>query len=132
MLKNDTLKNGTSRIGLYGSAPPPGHTPPANKPACYHNCREMPDSNYAPTISLKPRTISLKPRTLSRRFRQFFSAYDTYLIKAHFSDHSRYFESFWPYFLRIIDGISEKQTFLGYQPKNIKNKPKRPGNYDTQ
>ena len=22
MLKNDTLKNGTSRIGLYGSAPP--------------------------------------------------------------------------------------------------------------
>ena len=23
MLKNDTLKNGTSRIGLYGSAPPP-------------------------------------------------------------------------------------------------------------
>ena len=24
MLKNDTLKNGTSRIGLYGSAPPPG------------------------------------------------------------------------------------------------------------
>ena len=25
MLKNDTLKNGTSRVGLYGSAPPPGH-----------------------------------------------------------------------------------------------------------
>ena len=24
MLKNDTLKNGTSRIGLYGSAPPGG------------------------------------------------------------------------------------------------------------
>ena len=24
MLKNDTLKNDTSRIGLYGSAPPPG------------------------------------------------------------------------------------------------------------
>ena len=24
MLKNDTLKNGTSRVGLYGSAP--GHT----------------------------------------------------------------------------------------------------------
>ena len=24
MLKNDTLKNGTSRIGLYGSAPLPG------------------------------------------------------------------------------------------------------------
>ena len=23
MLKNDTLKNGTSRTGLYGSAPPP-------------------------------------------------------------------------------------------------------------
>ena len=23
MLNNDTLKNGTSRIGLYGSAPPP-------------------------------------------------------------------------------------------------------------
>ena len=23
MLKNDILKNGTSRIGLYGSAPPP-------------------------------------------------------------------------------------------------------------
>ena len=23
MLKNDTLKNGTSRIGLYGGAPPP-------------------------------------------------------------------------------------------------------------
>ena len=23
MLKNDTLKNGTSCIGLYGSAPPP-------------------------------------------------------------------------------------------------------------
>ena len=23
MLKNDTLQNGTSRIGLYGSAPPP-------------------------------------------------------------------------------------------------------------
>ena len=23
MLKNDTLKSGTSRIGLYGSAPPP-------------------------------------------------------------------------------------------------------------
>ena len=23
MLKNDTLKNGTFRIGLYGSAPPP-------------------------------------------------------------------------------------------------------------
>ena len=23
MLKNDTLKNGMSRIGLYGSAPPP-------------------------------------------------------------------------------------------------------------
>ena len=22
MLKNDTLKNGTSRVGLYGSAPP--------------------------------------------------------------------------------------------------------------
>ena len=26
MLKNDTLKNGTSRIGLYGSAPPPAET----------------------------------------------------------------------------------------------------------
>ena len=26
MLKNDTLKNGTSRIGLYGSAPPPGRS----------------------------------------------------------------------------------------------------------
>ena len=25
MLKNDTLKNGTSRIGLYGSAPPGCH-----------------------------------------------------------------------------------------------------------
>ena len=24
MLENDTLKNGTSRIGLYGSSPPPG------------------------------------------------------------------------------------------------------------
>ena len=24
MLKNDTLKNGKSRIGLYESAPPPG------------------------------------------------------------------------------------------------------------
>ena len=24
MLKNDTLKNGTSLISLYGSAPPPG------------------------------------------------------------------------------------------------------------
>ena len=24
MLKNDTLRNGTSRIGLYGSAPPRG------------------------------------------------------------------------------------------------------------
>ena len=24
MLKSDTLKNDTSRIGLYGSAPPPG------------------------------------------------------------------------------------------------------------
>ena len=24
MLKNDTLKNGTSHIGLYGNAPPPG------------------------------------------------------------------------------------------------------------
>ena len=24
MLKNDSLKNGMSRIGLYGSAPPPG------------------------------------------------------------------------------------------------------------
>ena len=24
MLKNDTLKNGTSRVGLYGSPPPPG------------------------------------------------------------------------------------------------------------
>ena len=24
MLKNDTLKNGTSRVGLYGSVPPPG------------------------------------------------------------------------------------------------------------
>ena len=24
MLKNDSLKNGTSRIGLYGSAPLPG------------------------------------------------------------------------------------------------------------
>ena len=28
MLENDTLKNGTSRIGLYGSAPPP--TPEAS------------------------------------------------------------------------------------------------------
>ena len=28
MLKNDTLKNGTSRIGLYGSLPPP---PPGQK-----------------------------------------------------------------------------------------------------
>ena len=28
MLKNDTLKNGTSRKGLYGSAPPP---PPPDK-----------------------------------------------------------------------------------------------------
>ena len=26
MLKNDTLKNGMSRIGLYGSAPHPGYT----------------------------------------------------------------------------------------------------------
>ena len=26
MLKNDTLKNGTSGIGLYGSAPHPGYT----------------------------------------------------------------------------------------------------------
>ena len=25
MLKNDTLKSGTSRIGLYGSAPPADH-----------------------------------------------------------------------------------------------------------
>ena len=30
MLKNDTLKNGTSRIGLYGSAPP-GHSQQANR-----------------------------------------------------------------------------------------------------
>ena len=30
MLKNDTLKNGTSRIGLYGSAPPPGGVRPSN------------------------------------------------------------------------------------------------------
>ena len=30
MLKNDTLKNSTSRIGLYGSAPPPpGRTLPS-------------------------------------------------------------------------------------------------------
>ena len=28
MLKNDTLKNGTSRIGLYGSAPPGMTTSP--------------------------------------------------------------------------------------------------------
>ena len=27
MLKNDTLKNGMSRIGLYGSAPPSGFGP---------------------------------------------------------------------------------------------------------
>ena len=27
MLKNDTQKNSTSRIGLYGSAPPPGLFP---------------------------------------------------------------------------------------------------------
>ena len=31
MLKNDTLKNGTSRIDLYGSAPPPGHSQQANR-----------------------------------------------------------------------------------------------------
>ena len=30
MLKNDTLKNGTSRIGLYGSAPPRPEAPTLN------------------------------------------------------------------------------------------------------
>ena len=32
MLKNDTLKNGTSRIGLYGSASPPGFAHVMSKP----------------------------------------------------------------------------------------------------
>ena len=43
MPKNDTLKNGTSRIGLYGSAPPADHpissTPP-NKILIVHMVKD--------------------------------------------------------------------------------------------
>ena len=107
------------------------------KPACHYNgfWGSRCDSNHVPTISLKP-------RTLSRRFRQFFSAYDTFLIKAHFittSDHPRYVESFRPYFLNhhISANPYENKPFQATKPKNIKNKPKRPDvfnyvNYDTQ
>ena len=46
MLKNGTLKNGTSRIGLYGSAPPPGGQ-------CYDSASSMsrPRSGVAKKIS---------------------------------------------------------------------------------
>ena len=49
------------------------------KHACHHNSfwGSRCDNNHASTISLKPRTPS-------KRFRHFFSAYDTSLIKAQF------------------------------------------------
>ena len=88
------------------------------KPACHHNrfWGSRRDSNHV-------FTVSLKPRTLSRRFRQFFSAYDTFIIKAHFintSDHPRYFESFRPYFLlnhRISANPYQNKPFQATNPK---------------
>ena len=88
------------------------------KPVCHHNSfwGSRCDSNHATTISLKP-------RTLSRRFRQFFPAYDTFLVKAHLittSDHPRYFESFQPYFLlNHLISANPYQTNLSRLP----NKP---------
>ena len=95
------------------------HTPPTNNTnkACFLGSRC--DSNYAPTVYLKP-------RTLSRRFWQFFSAYDTFLIKAQFittSDHPRYFESFRPYFLlnhHISANPYQNKPFQAINPKILK------------
>ena len=108
------------------------------KPAWHHNSYlgSRCDSNHAPTISLKPCTFS-------RQFRQFFSAYDTLLFKAHLittSDQPQHFESFQPYFLNhhISANPYQSKSFQATKPKNIKNKPNSPAdvfnyvNYDTQ